>query len=135
MTALGAAIRGRYATERYLLLDTAEVSRGGAGAPVFDPDTGDYSSPAATVVHTGPCRVRSATQSEVEALFGERQVTISKYVIVFGVDTPQFEMDDTIRVIVATLDEHLPERRFRVVAVPSATTLMYRAVGVEVVDE
>lgn len=118
------------------LIDTATISRGGA-APVFDPNTGTYTPSAATTVHAGPCRVRPASLAAIgissEAIFGDTQITTTRFSITFPHDIPNVLVGDMIT-ITKSDDPHIGTRAFRVVAVPSTTLLMYRNFGCEVVD-
>ncbi|MFK8851254.1 DUF6093 family protein [Streptomyces sp. Ac-502] len=47
--------------EDLILLDTVRIARPGTGAPVFDPDTGEYTYPEAATVYEGPGAVQAAS--------------------------------------------------------------------------
>lgn len=115
-----------------LLADTGRISRGG-GPPVFDPATGTFTPAAATVVHEGPCRVRMPQTGGQSDIFGDAEVTTTRFLITFPHTIPDVLIDDVVTITVSD-DPHIGGRAFRVVAVPSLTDLMYREVGVEVVE-
>ncbi|MFH9425967.1 DUF6093 family protein [Streptomyces sp. NPDC017529] len=47
--------------EGLILLDTVRFAVPGTGAPVFDPDTGEYTYPEAATVYEGPGAVQAAS--------------------------------------------------------------------------
>ncbi len=115
-----------------LMPDTGRIMRDG-GAGSIDPVTGVYTEPAATVLHEGPCRVAMPSLQERDIVFGGTQVTEQSYVAIFPHDIPPARIDDNVQIIVSN-DPLLLTRFFRVVTVPSMSYLMYRRLGLEVVE-
>ncbi len=130
MTARSAELQGRRVAEA-IMLDTATVHRP-SGEPTFVPATGAYTMPAATLIHTGPCRVRTSTTIEATELFGEQQVSISRLAVLFPFDIPEVMLGDTVT-ITDSDDVHMIGREFRVVLVPFSTFTTARSLGCEVV--
>ena len=85
---------------------------------------------AGTVVYSGPARLRTPSGVEREVLFGESQVTSTRFAVTIPHDSPQILIDDVVA-ITASDDPHIANRSFRVVLVPSASYLIYRELGVE----
>lgn len=103
----------------------ADVDQG-----VMDPVTGRIAVPVGSVIYEGPCRVRTPSLSEQSTLFGDEQVTTTRYVVSFPADIPPVQVGDTITVT-SEFDAHASARSFRVVVVPTSTFLMARRFGVE----
>jgi hypothetical protein len=117
-----------------LLTDTATVTRGG-GAPTLNTTTGILTPAAGTTVYTGLCRVRQpgGVDSEAERLFGEQQVTATRYIVDFAHDVTGVEVDDVVTVT-DTADADLLGRSFRVLTVPAITYQLYKGFPCEVIE-
>lgn len=115
-----------------LQVDLATITR--FGPSVFDPDTG-LLTPSETVIFTGlPCQLRKpATTLETQALYGEEQVTKSRFIACFPHTVTGVELDDVITFTTAGDPEALV-RAFRVIAIPTMTFLVSRNYGVEVAE-
>lgn len=112
--------------------DTGRITRGG-GAVTFDPITGTMTPGVGTVVHEGPCRLRTPSAVERNVLFGETEVTTTRFIATFPHDIPNVEIGDIVTIL-ASDDPHADERTYRVVIVPADSYLMYRALGVEATE-
>ncbi len=114
------------------MVDTGRISRPG-GDPVFDPVTGLLTPAAGSVVHEGPCRLRMPTAVETNVLFGEQDVTKSRFVACFPAEVTGVEIGDVVTLIESD-DADALNREFQVVSVPAMTFVVYRAFGCESVE-
>ena len=130
MSARSAAERGRRAAAR-LMVDTATISR--AGTSSFDASTGLLTATASTVVHTGPCRLRSAASIDAAVVFGEEQVVRSAFVACFPHDVVDVHVGDVIT-ITESDDADVFDRSFRVTSVPMLTYSLYKGFPCEVIE-
>lgn len=131
MTAPTAVQRGRRAAQA-LMVDTATVTRPG-GRGTVDTSTGLLTPQDGAQIYDGPCRVRQPSAQESESLFGEEQVTTSRFVACFPHDATGFAIDDIITLI-DTQDPDALGRPLRITAVPSATFTMYKGYPAEAVE-
>lgn len=131
MSAQSLVLRGRRLIAP-LLVDTGRISRL-SGEPAFDTDTGVFTPAGNTTVHEGPCRVRMESVSAATPIFGETQTSVARLTITFPHDIPDVRVDDVVT-ITESDDPHITTKSFRVTVVPSLTFLMYRELGVEVVE-
>lgn len=116
------------------MTDTGMITRPGDGEAELDPETGALTPPdPETVQDEGPCRVRMPTTIEMNRLFGEEDVSITRYVAVFPWDSSVAQIGDLVT-ITESDDPSLLGAPFRVVLIPRMTHLMYRAYGCEVVE-
>lgn len=132
MTATAAVGQGRAAAEA-LMVDTGRILRSTSG-PVLNTETGDLVPAAATTVHTGPCRLRMPSAVETNALFGEREVTTTRFVACFPHGMTAGVLIGDIIEITESDDQHVAGRKFRVIVVPSSTFILYRGFGCEAVE-
>jgi len=116
-----------------LLVDTGTISRPTNAGGTLDPDTGIWTPVVAAVIYTGPCRVRMPDAQERSVLFGDAEVTRTRFTITFPYDIPEVSIDDVV-IITVSADPHITSRRFRVTAVLSKSVLMNRTLGCEVVE-
>ncbi len=130
MSVLTAVERGRRAAAN-LMIDVATVTRPG-GAPVFDLNTGLLTPAAGTVIHEGPCRLRQPSATESDTLFGEQQVTLSRFIAVFPHDVAGIEIDDVIT-LTESADVDMIGVEFKVMMVPLSTFVIYKGYPCEVV--
>lgn len=116
-----------------LMPDYGVVTRPG-GPATFNPSTGLLTPSAGTVVHEGRCRVRQPTSAESEVIFGEEQVTLSRFMVIFPHDVTGVRQGDTIAVTVSD-DADVLGREFRIVKVDAASYAIYKAFACEVVEQ
>lgn len=116
-----------------LMPDTAEIRRPGSGGTT-DPGTGQWTPTVGTLVYTGPCLVRTPqTVLEQDLVFGDDQVTRTRYLGIFPHTVGDVKIDDMVTVTVSA-DPVLLQRRLRVVAVGVSSYLIARRLGLEVVE-
>lgn len=114
-----------------LLIDLGQIVRPGPAG--FDSTTG-LLTPSETVVHTGPCRMRQPSGIvENEAVFGDRQVTASRFIACFEHDLTGVRIGDVVRLL-ETDDVDLLGRPFRIIAIPMASWSLYKGFGCELVE-
>ena len=113
--------------------DQCVISRPGVGGTT-DPVTLVYTPNPATVVYTGGLRLRAPTAEEFEKVFGETQVTETRYIATLPATGPVLLIGDTIAVTTSSDPRITAEVRFRITRVPLGSWLIDRRVGVEVVD-
>ncbi len=111
--------------------DRARISR--PGADTFDPNTGLVTPGAGTTVYEGPCRLRAPGSVEAEALFGEQQVTMSRFILTCPHTVVGVRVDDVVEML-ETDDADAADRTYRVVLVPAGSDLVLKAFGVEAVE-
>lgn len=115
-----------------LMTDEATVTR--PGTSTLNTTTGLLTNAEGTEIHTGPCRVRSASdQNESRVQYGERLTTVVRCTVWFPWDTPAIAIGDVIRVESCT-DELLAGRCLRVVSTAYRSHLHFREVATETVD-
>jgi hypothetical protein len=130
VTAISARNRGRHRAES-LMID--EVTITASGAPTLNPVTGDLEPGAGTVVYTGKARLRMPSNVEVNRLFGEEDVTKTRYMLSVPHDTTGVRVDAVVHVTESD-DAEAMAREFKVVAVPSETYVIDRKFGLEAVE-
>ena len=135
---LGADIAGQIPFLRSqaesLMVDTARVTRPG-GEPTFDPDTGLLTPSDGTVIFTGPCRLMAPTQGGMAntPVFGEQQVTESRYVACFRHDATDAKIGDIVT-FTESDDPDVLDRSFRIAAVPASSFVVYKGYPCESVE-
>lgn len=138
MSPVGVDLGGLAAAGRALAIqlqgDVGTVTRPGAIPGTIDPDTGVFTPPAATTVYDGQCRVRKPTTAlEQEIVFGDVNVTVSRYVVSLPHDAPLMSIGDVFT-LTATDDPEILGVPMRVAVVVGKSVLMYRHIGVEVIE-
>lgn len=123
-------LAGMRATADLALPDTGTITRDGVST--FDPVTGLLTPGTPTTIYSGVMRVRPST-AETEALFGEEQVTRSRFVLTVPYDTVGVQIDDVVTVTVSD-DTDLTSRTLRVVAVPLGSFMVSKRFPLEVVE-
>src|SRR4051812_21141146 len=89
--------------ETRILVDTVEIFR--PGAPVLDPDSGEYEPGPDTIIYTGPGVIFSAGgPGLVLSLEGQAYAddTRNRYRLLTPLDAPLASREDHVRVIAAT---------------------------------
>lgn len=71
--------RGRKRREA-LMRSRCRILRPGPADPVFDPETGEYTTPAETVIYDGICQVKPTfSPAEQDGSSAERQLVVNAY--------------------------------------------------------
>lgn len=113
--------------------DEGTITRGVAGGTT-NPVNGDWTPNPASVVYSGQCRVRRpSTAQEQEIVFGDVNVTVSRYVASLPHDAPLIAVNDTFT-LTATEDPEILNVPMRVAIVVGKSVLMYRQLGLEVIE-
>jgi len=115
-----------------LMVDTARVTRPG-GAPTFDPATGLLTPADGTVIFTGPCRLIPPNGMANTPVFGEQQVTESRYVACFKHDTTAPRIGDVVT-FTESDDPDVLDRSFRIAAVSASSIVVYKGYPCESVE-
>lgn len=113
-----------------MMADTGTVRR--PGAQVFNASTGS-SSATMTQVYAGRCWIRQASAVEREVLFGETQVTTTRFMACFPHSVTGVRVGDVVTVS-ASDDADVVGRSFRVLAIPASTYPLYKGFPCEVVE-
>lgn len=114
-----------------LLVDLGEIVRPGPGT--YDPNT-FLVTPNEPVIYTGPCRIRQPNGiAENERIFGDTQITASRFIACFRHDLTGVTIDDVVRLLESD-DADLLGRRFRVLAVPMTSLSLYKGFPCELVE-
>lgn len=129
--------------EGFLLLDTVRISHPGAGAPVFNPSTGEYEWPDQAPLYEGPGAVQVAgTPGGISAIPGTNlpwvPETNSKYVAFTPLSAPTAEKDMLVSVVAVHDggDPALLGRQWRVQDPAVASTLtVVRITGLDQVQQ
>lgn len=119
---------GRAMADR-LMPDTGVLSRQSASGSL-NATTGVWTPSTATVVYSGPMRVRPASTTEVDKMFGDAELSSSRYVLSLPFGTPPPMVDD--RVVMDDNDEY--PRTFRVSVVEVSAWRNRRRCGLELVE-
>jgi len=115
------------------LPDTATITRPGASG-ALNTTTGVMAADAAgTVIYTGDCQLRQLESMESTVLFGEEQVTRSRYIALFPFDVISARIDDVITF--GTSDNpDLTRLSYRITSVPVSTFTVFKGYPCEVVE-
>lgn len=116
-----------------LMEDTCTITRSG-GEPVFDDTTGTYTTPAASTVYSGKCRVKpSALSGNTTVQAGEERVALWPYAVSVPVSVVDVELDDLVTVT-ASADASLVGRVLRVRSTARGTHITARRLDAEEVS-
>lgn len=120
---------------RSLLVDQGTITRPGVGPGTIDPVSGDWTPPAATTIYTGDCRLRAASMMVREQLvvFGDISATLTRHIVSLPHDAPLVDIGDVFSLTV-TEDPEILNVPMRVVAIVSKSILMYRQLGLELIE-
>lgn len=128
------AMRDGRQIARTLLLDVGTITRPGSGSGTLDPSSNDYTPPASTTIYTGACRVRKPTTGrEEQIVFGDINTTITRHIVNLPVEAPIVNLGDVFT-LTSTNDPQILNVALRVVAVVSKSVLMYRQLGLELIE-
>lgn len=113
------------------MIDAVEITT--PTEDTFNPNTGLIEPVDDTVVYSGPARIRMPTGTEMESVFGERQVTRLRFMVDLPHDVTGVAIGDAVTVTESD-DASALTRTFSVVAIPSETFNLYRPIGCEVAE-
>lgn len=114
------------------LPDTGVIVRPAAGG-TLNTTTGVHTPAAAAAVYAGVMRVRPPTPTEVEVIFGDREVTKQRYVATLPHDVDPVAIDDRLHLLTSS-DDRLVDRWLRVVTVSTGSFSIDRRLGLEVAE-
>lgn len=125
------ALPGLRAEAEGRMVDSCTIRRGG-GAPVFDPETGGYTTPAGTEVYSGKCEVQisdglNARESEA----GGAEITLSRVTLKIPMSVEGVLPDDVATIDTSELDGDLVDMTFRVLSTFAKTFATARRLQVE----
>ena len=113
-----------------VLPDTITVVR--AATPTFNSGTGLLETGSPTTIYAGPGRLAMPSNTEREVLFGEEQVTLTRFAVTLPHDADDVLIDD---IVTLTSDDAVAaDRSFRVIVVGAMSYNLNRTLGVEVVE-
>lgn len=116
-----------------MMIDEGTIKRPGTGTGTLDPVTGDWTPAAGTTIYTGRCRVRRPDAQQQQVVFGDISTTISRFVVNLPSNAPLVAVGDVFT-LTATDDPEILNVAMRVVSVVAKSVLMYRQLGLEVVE-
>lgn len=116
-----------------MLFDEGTITRKGAGAGTLDPVTGDWTPAAATTVYSGACRVRKPDALAQQFVFGDVSTTVSRFLVDLPTDAPLAVVGD-IFMLTTSDDPQIVNVPMRVVSIIGKSVLIYRQLGLEVVQ-
>lgn len=126
-----AALPGFRAEAEGRMVDACTITRGG-GDPVFDPNTGTYTTPAGTTVYTGKCEVQITDGLNARAAdVGGTEVTLSRLTVKIPMSVEGVQVDDIVTITASLLDPDLVDQTFRVLAGFAKTFATARRLQVE----
>lgn len=132
MTVASMIAAGRVKVED-TFIDECLFVRPSTGVRSFDPVSMVSTPPAAVDVYSGRCRVKKPTALQEVEVFGDVQVTVQRRLINLPFDVPEVRVGD-VGSVTSSVDGEVLRQSLRVVAVGSTSVLMFRQVGVEVVE-
>lgn len=113
------------------MVDACIITRGG-GAPTFDPNTGNYMTPAGSTIYSGSCEVQiSDGLNAREAQAGGTELSLSRLTLKVPVSAVGIRVDDVAVITTATHDPDLEDRTYRVIGEHSKTFATARRLQVE----
>lgn len=120
---------------RTMLVDVGSITRKATGPGTLDPVSGDWTPAAATTVYSGACRVRKPmTGREEQIVFGDINTTVTRHIVNLPSDAPIIDLGDVFA-LTSTNDPQVLNVPMRVVSVTSKTVLMYRQLGLELIEQ
>lgn len=129
----GLAAAGRALADQ-LQGDTGTITRPAATPGTID-GSGVYTPNPSTTIYTGPCRVRKPTTAlEQQIVFGDVNVTVARFIVNLPHDTPHVNIGDVFQLTV-TDDPAILGVPMRVAVVVAKSVLMYRQLGLEVIEQ
>lgn len=113
------------------MVDLCTITRAG-GVEEFDPDTGEYTTPAGSTIYSGVCEVQvsdglNARESEA----GGTELTLSRVTVRVPLTVDDVEPGDIVTIDSSEADPALETQEFRVVTVVASTHATARRLQVE----
>lgn len=129
---LSAFVAGFQADAESMMTDSCRVTRSG-GERTWDDATGTYTTPSATVLYEGKCRVRPRNLAVAEPDVAGRETGVLAWEVHLPVaGTGAVTRGDTVEITAAAMDPSLVGRRFTVMA-PFVGSVTARRLPVEAV--
>lgn len=125
-------LAGMRATSQSALPDEIEITEP-ATSTTYDPTTHTETPGEAAVVYRGRGRVRTPRATDMERIFGDREVTVQRYVCVIPWDVAGVRRDCRVRILSGS-DPDVTNRTWRVVSVSGGANFIDRTLGIEEVD-
>lgn len=116
-----------------MMIDEGTITRPSGDGGTTDPVTGEWIPDAPATVYTGRARLRQTTAQDQQIVFGDINTTVSRYTVSLPHDAPLVEVGDIFK-LTETSDPEVLNVSMRVVIVVGKSVLMYRQLGVEVVE-
>jgi len=113
---LTAALESGRALAEQLMTDAVIITAPGEGEPVFDPETGDYSTPEPVTLYEGKCRVQVPNVMETTPEYGGREVTVQTAILSVPVGVEDVPVGATATITAAAFDPDLVGAVYRVTA-------------------
>lgn len=113
------------------MVDTCAIVRPG-GDPVFDDESGTYTTPAGSSVYSGRCEVQvsdglNARQAEA----GGAEITVTRVTVKVPVSVTGVQVGDVVTITAAVNDADLVDTEFQVVGLHAKTYATARRLQVE----
>ena len=125
-----AELAGMRQTSTDALPDRLRITTDGVGDGVLNPITGVVTPPEPVVVYQGRGRLRAPTATEMERIFGDREVTVQRFVAKVPWDTVGVDRSQIITIVEGT-DPDIVGRSFRIVTVLTGSNWIDRTLGCE----
>lgn len=133
MSVASMIVAGRARIEdRYI--DEGEIVRPAGGERVFDPTTQTSTAPDPVTVYVGRCFMKKPTAEEIQEVFGDVSTSVQRRLLTIPHDAELVHVGDIFQATVS-LDAEVLRRPMRVVAVMATSTLMFRRLAVEMVED
>jgi hypothetical protein len=94
------------------MVDACRITRASSDR-VFNPNTGEYTTPPPATIYEGPCLVREMSVQDGRALIGERIVTVKLYNAYLPLSVAAVRKDDAF-VVTKSSDPQLVDRPLEV---------------------
>lgn len=114
-------------------IDECTITRPASGSPSLNLSSGVLTPAVPATVHSGRCRVKNPSRLEREHVFGDDNVTTIRRLVNLPSDAAQILKGD-IFTATASLDGEVLRAPMRVLSVNGTSTLMFRQLGVELID-
>lgn len=113
------------------MLDACTITRGG-GDPTFDPNTGNYSTPASSTIYSGACEVQISDGLNAQTTeAGGQVVTERRVTLKVPMSVENVQVDDIATITASALDPDLVGQTFRVAATFAKSFATSRRLQVE----
>lgn len=96
------------------MVDACTITRSG-GDPVFDPNTGTYTTPAGSTIYTGACEVQISDGLNAQTFeAGGQVITERRVTLKVPMSVEDVRVDDIATITASMLDPDLVGQTFRV---------------------